>query len=368
MYHIINNEKKLNSIAIGGWFTRGSFNDPVGKEGEHHFLEHIIFNLPFVKYRTDKYKDKGLVINAFTSHELMCFYIVCVEDNYSEAYEYIYDLLNIQFDFSEEVGFENERLIIKREIEYHFNYVEEMKRQLLLQMFGKGCANFSIMGSLESVDNITPTDIVNVYKSLLSGYKFITIVGNNLPVSNSLNDKPNIAPDKFMEIKASGKDRFIDDSGDCEYCYYGLSRFFSKSLRNAGLVYTKYIKETLFIKLREEKGLIYRINSANMNLSCGLIAFWIFKIRRQDIGLVQDIVKNLFSSKPELHDLLRYEQRLKIRNLINSDNITSEMLSMGYGRTILYGEDQDKLSFDEFFGFLELGKEDYYQRIIGIRA
>ena len=45
MYHIINNEKtKLNSN--GGWFTRGSFNDLVGKEGEHHFLEHIIFNLP----------------------------------------------------------------------------------------------------------------------------------------------------------------------------------------------------------------------------------------------------------------------------------------------------------------------------------
>lgn len=368
MYHIINNEKKLNSIAIGGWFTKGSFYDQVGKEGEHHFLEHIIFNTPFVKTYSNKFREKGLVPNAFTSHELMCFYIVCVEDFFSEAYEYIHDLLDIKLDLSKELGFDNERLIIKREIEYHYNYIEELKKLLLSQMFDKDCANFDIMGNMTSVDNINQSDMANIYNSLFSGHKFITIVGNKLPISKNMYDLMEINRNVFNDIIVSGHEKYINDADDCEYCYYGLSRFFEKVYRNAGLVYTEYLKEALFVKLREENGLTYRINKSNMNLYSGLIAFWIFKIRRRDLELVQDVVMSLLNQKLTFQDFARYEQILRVRTLIHSDNTTSEMLSLGYSNTILYGEEPDVYDFHAFYEYLEFGKEDVYHRIIGIRS
>lgn len=368
MYHIINNEKKINSVAIGGWFAKGSFYDRVGKEGEHHFLEHIIFNVPYVKEHTDKFKEMGLVINAFTSHELMCFYILCVEEYFPESYRFIHDLLDTKLDLSADVGFENEKLIIKREIEYHYNYIEEMKKQLLNQMFGNNSPNFNIMGNIGSVDNITREDLIDIYNSFYNGDKFITIVGgnSNIPIGNTAYAGSKTGENAYKVINVSGQDKYITDTYDSEYCFYGISRFFDKARRNAGLVYAEYIKEELYNRLREEKGLTYRINTANMNLSGGLIAFWIFKIRRHDIGLVQDIIKKTFSRKLKYSDMEKHGRRLRTKNLIHSDNATSEMLSLGYRNTILYGEDPDAFDYEDFMKYLEAGEDDHYQRIISV--
>ncbi|CRZ33795.1 putative Zn-dependent peptidase [Herbinix hemicellulosilytica] len=370
MHHIINNEKKINSIAIGGWFTKGSFFDRVGKEGEHHFLEHIIFNIPYVKEQTLKFKESGLVINAFTSQELMCFYVLCIKDNFSEAYNFIYNLLNEKFDLSKDVSFENEKLIIKREIEYHYNYVEEIKKQLLLQMFENSCPNFNIMGNIESVENITQYDLIDIYDSFFTGDKFITIVGdiNKISLSNNAYYKSEINTNVFKDIDVIGKNKYLIDNYDCEYYYYGLSQFFHKVHRNEGLVYSEYIKDQLFNKLREEYGLTYRINTANMNLHSGLITFWIFKIRKQDLGISQDIIKKIFSQKINLQEMEKHRQQLRTKNMIQSDNATSEMLSLGYRNTILTGEDPDVCNFEEFIKYLESREEDPYQRVIGIRT
>lgn len=368
MQHIINNDKNLSAIAIGGWFVRGSFNDFSGREGEHHFLEHILFNTPYIKNYSNILKDKGITTNAFTSQELMCFYVVCLEDSFTSAYNYIRYLLERPVDLTEDVHFENERSIIKREIEYHFNYIEEMKKQLLIQMFGKKNANFSIMGSLESVDNIQQSDLVNVYEALFNGDKFITIAGNNLHTNNLISNEVVARKNRLKEIIASGSDKHIDESNGCDYCYYGISCFYDKKQRYTGQVYTEFLKEVLFIKLREQKGLTYRINTANMNLSCGLIAFLIFKIRCSDIYSVQETIKACVGKKFEISSLVKCGQRMRVKNILHSDNITSEMLSLGYSNTILQGEDSDLLSWDSFYRYLDKGGGDYYQRIIGIRA
>lgn len=368
MQHIINSKKNINTIAIGGWFVKGSFNDFEGREGEHHFLEHILFNTSCIKKYSNALKDKGLTTNAFTSQELMCFYVVCLKENFTSAYDYIRCLMDSSVDLNEDVSFENERSIIKREIEYHFNYIEEMKKQLLTQMFGVKSANFSIMGSLESVNNIYQSDLVNAYESLFNGDKFITIAGNNIHTNNLISDGVILSKNSFKNINISGRDRYIDESDGCEYCYYGISCFYEKKHRYTGQVYTEFLREVLFTKLREKKGVTYRINTANMNLSSGLIAFLIFKIRCSDIHSVQDTIKECVGKKFEISNLIKCEKRLRVKNLLHSDNVTSEMLSLGYSNTILQSENPDLLNWEAFFGYLDKGGGDYYQRIIGIRA
>lgn len=368
MQYIINSEKNLSAVAIGGWFVRGSFNDFAGREGEHHFLEHILFNIPYIKNYSNALKDKGLTTNAFTSQELMCFYVVCLEDSFTLAYNCIRYLLERPVDLTEYVDFKNERSIIKREIEYHFNYIEEMKKQLLIQMFGKKSANFNIMGSLESVDNIHQSDVINVYESLFNGNKFITIAGNNLHTNNFISDGAVARENRFNNIIVSGSDKYIDESDGCDYCYYGISFFYNKKQRYTGQVYTEFLREILFTKLREQKGLTYRINTANMNLSSGLIAFLIFKIRGSDIPSVQETIMECVGKKFETSSLVKCEQRLRVKNILNSDNVTSEMLSLGYSNTILQGEESELLNWEVFFRYLDEGGGDYYQRIIGIRT
>lgn len=368
MQHIINNQKNLNAIAIGGWFVKGAFSDYASREGEHHFLEHILFNTPYIKNSSNALKDKGLITNAFTSQELMCFYVVCLEDSFTPAYNHIRYLLESPVDLTEDVSFEDERSIIKREIEYHFNYIEEIKKQLLIQMFGEKSANFSIMGSLESVDNIHQSDLVNVYESLFNGDKFITIAGSNLHTNNLISDGTIARENRFKNIIVSGSDKFIDEYHGCDYCYYGISCYYDKKQRYTGQVYTEYLREVLFTRLREQKGQTYRIITTNMNLSSGLIAFLIFKIRCKDIHSVQETIKECIGKKFEIDSLVKCEQRMRVKNILHSDNITSEMLSLGYSNTILWGEDSDLLNWEAFFRYLDKGGGDYYQRITGIRA
>lgn len=366
MLHIVNENKKTNSIAIGGWFVRGSFNDEENKAGEHHFLEHILFNTPEVRNLTVQIKDRGLTTNAFTSHELMCFYVVCLEDSFKMAYEYIHYLLSNQLNLSGDVGFENERTIIKREIEYHFNFIEEMKRCLLIQMFENSNANFAIMGNKESVNRIEQEDLIDVYDAMFNGNKFITIASCS-PCVNSIEiSECERQENSFKKIIVTGTQRYIEDSLGSEYCYYGISYFFDKEYRNTGQVYAEYLKEELFTKLREDSGLTYRISSSNMNLAGGLISFWIFKIRCRDIEAVKNVVQKLFSQKLDHNNMKKYADKLRVKNLLHSDNITSEMLALGYGNSILGDEKMETLDWDAFYSYLEKRRGDYYQRIIGI--
>lgn len=366
--HIINDEKHLKTIAIGGWFTKGSFYDQVGKEGVHHFLEHILFNTAEIRNYSNALKEKGFTTNAFTSQELMCFYVVCTEDGFSLAYDYIDYVLHTQMDLTGDIGIETERSIIKREIEYHYNYIEEVKKELLNQMFGQEQGNFGIMGSQASVDSIDQWDIIQCYQNLFQGNKFITVAGDSLHIWNRIGKGQGVLESKIYDktVKVLRVNRYQNDGRNSEYCYYGISRFFNKHQRYAGQVYGEYLKEILHERLREEKGLTYRISTANMNLSGGLVVFWIFKIRSSDLEVAEEIIRVCFKQKVKQESLAACQQRLCVQNLIRSDNVTSEMLSLGYDHTILQGENSDRIDFNEFSSYMEDERGNYYQRIIGI--
>lgn len=364
---IINENKRIDSIAIGGWFVQGSFNDPFGEEGSHHFLEHIIFNTNEIQTWGSKLRRKGINFNAFTSHEIMCFYVICLKEDFLDAFEFIHYILTGNQSWDESIGFENERKIIYKEIEYHSNFVEEMKNNMLKQMFPDNIPNFSIMGSKESINRINKDRLLKLYnKSKL--FSFITIAGGDpcLRKMANLSDYEEESHFKFQDVVPMGNLKYVEDGiSDYEFCYFCLSKFFPKVYRNEAIIYAEYIKESLFEQVREENGFTYRINTANLNLYNGLISFWIFKINKNDLEDVIKIVEEICQKKVG-EEIRKLESFVRVKTILRSDNVSSEMLSLGYKNTILSNEREGICNWADFIKYINRERRNFYQRIEGV--
>lgn len=363
---IMNENKRIDSIAIGGWFVQGAFNDPYGEEGSHHFLEHMIFNTNEIQTWCSKLRKKGINLNAFTSHEIMCFYVICLKDDFLDAFEFIHSILTGDQSWDGDIGFENERKIIYKEIEYHSNFVEKMKNNMLKQMFPDNIPNFSIMGSKESVNRISKDELLKLYnKSKL--FSFMTIAGGDpcLREMVSLSDYKGECHFKFQEVEPMGNLEYIEEGiSDYEFCYFCLSKFFPKVYRNEAIIYAEYVKEFLFEQLREGNGFTYRINTANVNLYNGLISFWIFKINKNDLEAVKKIVEEI-CQKMVGEEIKKFESFVRVKTILRSDNVSSEMLSLGYKNTILSNEQEGICDWAAFIKYINCERRDFYQRIEG---
>lgn len=74
---IVINNKQAPIVTQQIWYKVGSSNDPIGKSGLSHYLEHMMFK-GTTKYPAGKFDKKILKIggrhNAFTSQNFTCFY------------------------------------------------------------------------------------------------------------------------------------------------------------------------------------------------------------------------------------------------------------------------------------------------------
>lgn len=374
-YVLIEDKNTFQAIAIGGWLNSGAFYDYEGKCGLHHFMEHIIFNIPKIRQLSDALKEKGAVINAFTSHEIICFYAVCLEEDYEKAYELIETIIVSRLDFSKAENFENEKKIILNEIEYHSSYTEYLKELLLQQMFGKTAEQFSILGNEKSVSGVTALDVTALYNDKFSNCnKLITIIGNSTKIKAPVEKEErsntllpvygSIMPDKKREpLIQEVKDKD-------EICYYGISLFYPKQYRKEGLTFTEYVKGELLEEIRETNGAAYRIDGSNMNFGQGAVSFLIIKIMKKDVELVKNCIHTVLRTFKDglIEKLYEIQKKVTTRSQIKNDNVLSRMLNLGYEQTILFREGET-CEMETFLNYLkttlEKGEDYYCQRIIG---
>ncbi len=371
---LIQNANQFNAIAIGGWLKSGALNDYEGKYGLHHFMEHIIFNVPPIRLLSESLKERGVVINAFTSHEIICFYAVCLEEDYESAFTLISNILFSKLNLERDVNFENEKKIILNEIKYHESYSDYLKQLLLQQLFHINGDRFTILGNEKSVLNMSNSDVRLLYEDISNNcMKFITVIGN----SNKLKSTPalnlnEMVSDTYKPLipDIDIKDTFLQElSGQDEDCLYGIGIYYPKLYRKEGLIFTEYVKNELLKEIRENNGVAYRIDSSNMNFSSGVVSFLILKVMKKDVDFVKHCVDIVLGKVNEdlLHILIIIQKRVLNRSLIKNDNVLSRMLNLGHENTILINEAEayDVASFLKYLKKkLDKGENYYCQRII----
>ncbi|MEW6203500.1 MAG: pitrilysin family protein, partial [bacterium] len=155
----------LSTIAIGYWMNFGSREEKDSMQGSTHFIEHMMFK--GTEHRSPsniahEIEYAGGSINALTGKELTCCYARILPDNLPLAIDILSDIF-FSSVFPEE-EFLREKQVILEEIKDLQDTPEDLVYDMFHEdSFGKDGLGHSVLGSEETVNEITRDSLFRIY-------------------------------------------------------------------------------------------------------------------------------------------------------------------------------------------------------------
>ncbi|MGD9650616.1 MAG: M16 family metallopeptidase, partial [Dongiaceae bacterium] len=139
----------------------GAYDDPPGKEGMAHLLEHLLFS----RHKYERIENLGGEVGAFTTNIRISYELKCVAAQFSAIWA-PFLLMRANPDFSSE-NCAHEKVIIDDERDVDRNKQLSLEIIRLSEAIACGYTGFKepIIGSRESVDAITPADLQIFYNT-----------------------------------------------------------------------------------------------------------------------------------------------------------------------------------------------------------
>lgn len=171
----------VESCAIGIWIKAGTRDEPKGRAGVAHFVEHTSFRR--TRNRTSRqiardFENVGAYANAYTTKEETCYYVRTLSEYIPRVIQTLTDV--VLWPTFENSDVEKERGIIAEEIRAYEDEIEEfIFDESELQLFGQHPLGLPIVGTSQSINNITATDVKDFHhKHYHSGSIIVTVSGN----------------------------------------------------------------------------------------------------------------------------------------------------------------------------------------------
>lgn len=307
-------DSKLFQISFG--VDVGSVNDPQGKEGIAHFLEHMMFN--GTETRSD-YEIKrlceieGTDTNAFTSFVATCYHIGGLNQSLDVSLDVLYDLFENSTHPEDKI--EKERNIILQEIESSNNN-PAVRAHRNLYRYGFGPSNFSIpiIGYEETVKNITRDDLLDFYEKYKTGNTYVTYAGpephsaivnriKNLKFKREGKEHKELIPNIQVEKSRVVVDK-VENLPAAEVVMawpvniekHAKTRFEESEFLSfiAEILGVGFISP-LFDVVREQRGLVYRIRAREVEVDYGKYVFSVsFATRPENVLDVYEAIFDTF--------------------------------------------------------------------------
>lgn len=171
-----------HSVSIGIWVANGSRHERREHNGVAHFIEHLLFKGTSRRTALDIAREidsVGGVLNAFTGREYVCYYAKVLDKNLPQAVDLLTDIfLNSTFN-SEEI--EKERKVVLQEISMLEDSPDDYVHDLFHRSFWRGHPlGMSILGSVESVGNLSRDDIIAHRDAMYRSEDIIIAVAGNV--------------------------------------------------------------------------------------------------------------------------------------------------------------------------------------------
>lgn len=162
---VVENIDYLRSVSMGILVGVGSCFETSQENGISHFIEHV--NFKGTKKRSafeisDEIDRIGAQINAFTSKDITCYYVKCIDEHIDQSFEILSDLFNNSIYPEEEL--DKERGVVIEEINMADDTPDDLCLDLLAESyFGKSGYGATILGPRENISNFKRDDLL-VYK------------------------------------------------------------------------------------------------------------------------------------------------------------------------------------------------------------
>jgi len=174
---------KVPAVSHMVWYKVGAMEDPRGKTGIAHFLEHLMFKgteeYPDGEFSKQVSKNGGRE-NAFTSHDFTAYYQNIAKEKLAMVMKMEADRMrNLQFD-KKQVDAERKVVIEERKMSIDNSPRRLLNEQMDAAQFMNHPYGTQIIGWLHDIENLKLEDALNFYRKYYAPNNAILVVAGDV--------------------------------------------------------------------------------------------------------------------------------------------------------------------------------------------
>ncbi|WFA09754.1 pitrilysin family protein [Tissierella sp. Yu-01] len=337
----------VNSVTIGVIIDNGSIKETKSNNGISHFIEHMLFKgttnrTP--KQIAESIDDIGGQLNAFTGKEQTCFYAKVLDQHLPIAIDVLGDMFNNSLFLKDDI--EKEKGVIIEEINMYEDSPEDLVFEVLNDiMFENTSLELPILGTQSSIKNLTrentleyfhqnylPEEIIISLAGKFNPKEVVELLNSSFGNFNSASKLKNGKVIQSYEYrnKIKGVEKNIEQLNIC----IGLEGVDNSSedihpilvLNN---IFGGSMSSRLFQEIREERGLVYTIDShlatyndtGIFNIYAGLNSNYLVEVMELINKEIVNMKKNLISKD----ELKKSKEQLKGNFILGMEGTFSRM-------------------------------------------
>lgn len=268
----------LRSVSLGIWVRSGSRHEPLGQSGISHFIEHMLFkgtqhrSTQEIAFETDLL---GGNLDAFTSYECVGYSTKVLDEHVPRAFDLVADLVSAPLFDPADIA--KERQVILEEIKMIEDAPDELATEVFLKNFWPDHRlGTPISGTEESIAMITREDLLAYWRQVYTPANLIVAAAGRLnhdaivemadhrlgQLANSQYHPSDTCPVASVSIVIHPKDHLEQAQvllgAECP----SLRSKDHFPLLILNTILGGGVSSRLFLKIREEHGLAYAIESA----------------------------------------------------------------------------------------------------------
>ena len=348
LYILVEPMERVRSVALGVWVRAGSRDDPPGKGGLAHLLEHMAFKGTMRRSALEiaqAIDALGGNLNGATGKESTFFYTTVLEEGLEAALEVLGEILTQPRLAPEDL--ERERTVILEEIrEAEDNPQDVALRLLFEQLWADGHPlGRPVLGTLEAVSRLSVEDVRGFFKQHYRPARMILAASGKLdceeligrvervwPTGTDGEPPRRVAPVPkaglavgerqiqqvhlalgFPTVKAGAEER------------YGLEVL--SAILGGG------VSSRLFQRVREERGLVYTVASSTAYYTDAgaLMVYAATEERRlpEVLEIIWREIEDLSRTPPTEEEVARAVARLRGSFLLGLEDPSGRMFRLG---------------------------------------
>ena len=348
---VIDSVTSVDSAAVGVWINAGTRDEPRGKAGVAHFVEHTSFRRTPTRTTNRiarEFENVGAYANAYTTKEETCFYARTLSEHLPRVATVLADVvLHPVFDAGD---VEKERTIITEEIRAYEDEAEEfifdMGEQ---QVFGNHPLGPPIVGTVESVLHITADDVRAFHDAHYhAGALTLTVSGNVdadrfIEIASGLFETA--APRRRATRRQAPRHRTVEPLTlrrpvqQAHVLWQARTPGLHDHARHALLLLNTLMGDgmssRLNVRIRERKGLAYNIYSQlQLFGDCGVFAVYAGLDERHvsNVGaMLEQELSLLIERGVTRSELARAKQQLRASKIMSLESLSARMTMLGKG-------------------------------------
>jgi predicted Zn-dependent peptidase len=346
----------VESYSLGIFINTGSRNDPKGKEGLAHFLEHSLFR--HTKTRSSRiiaseFESVGAYTNAFTTKEHLCFYVRALKPHFRKTFSLLADLVLNPLFLKKDI--EKERDIILEEIKSYEDDPEEMIfDEIDKLLFAGHPLGSSIAGYSDSVKEIQCEDLESFHYTQFIPQNIVIASSGNIPhdkvvnysefyfsqlvTNNNLLFKKFNIPD-YLGLLQTKEPARVETEKQFNQSHLmlarllpGINSFEKYPLAILNIILGDGMSSRLNHQIREKHGLAYNVESS-IQLHTDTGGFYIYaamepsRCKKVESLILKQMMK-LIDSDISLAEITRAKEQLKSSTVMALESMSNRMQSL----------------------------------------